>query len=184
MGPAEPRGISRSRFDAFDPAPPNCPRSYAESGLLLSNAGRFTKAAGVSPFRLVRGRAVLSPLLHASMIRRAAGRVPNRCSFRHSSRNRPLKLSTNPLCCGLPGAMSSFSSIAQVTAFLREPGVRNFLPAYPAASRPRASSPAAASSAARWTQCVQPSSGLFQLAGVRHLHAPLTSTARRRTSPR
>ena len=34
-----------------------------------------------------------------------SARLENTSSFRHSSRKRPLKLSTNPFCCGLPGAM-------------------------------------------------------------------------------
>lgn len=38
-------------------------------------------------------------------MRRVADGLTNRCSFRHSLRNPPLKLSTNPFCCGLPGAM-------------------------------------------------------------------------------
>jgi hypothetical protein len=78
----------------------------AEGLSRFSQVGGRSKAAGVSPFRLVCGRAVLSSLLHASMIRRAAGRLPNNCSLRHSSRNRPLKFSTNPFCCGLPGAIA------------------------------------------------------------------------------
>ena len=32
-------------------------------------------------------------------------RLENRCSLRHSSRKRPLKLSTNSFCWGLPGVM-------------------------------------------------------------------------------
>ncbi len=41
-----------------------------------------------------------------SMIARASAMEPKTTSFRHSSRNRGLKLSTKALCCGLPGAMS------------------------------------------------------------------------------
>ena len=37
------------------------------------------------------------------MIRRAVGKPRNRCSFRHSSRKRPLKLSTKPFCMRLAG---------------------------------------------------------------------------------
>jgi len=33
-------------------------------------------------------------------IRRASGRLPNRCSFKHSSRSRPLNDSTKPFCIG------------------------------------------------------------------------------------
>jgi hypothetical protein len=39
------------------------------------------------------------------MMVRAAGRLRNRCSFRHSSRKRPFKLSTKPFYCGLPGGV-------------------------------------------------------------------------------
>lgn len=39
------------------------------------------------------------------MIRLAAASEGNRCSFRHSSRKRPLNDPTKPFCCGLPGAM-------------------------------------------------------------------------------
>ena len=41
----------------------------------------------------------------ASMIRRAVGKPPNTCSLRHSSRKRPLKLSTKAFWTGFPGAM-------------------------------------------------------------------------------
>ena len=37
------------------------------------------------------------------MISRACRISLNQCSFRHSSRKRPLKLSINPFCVGLPG---------------------------------------------------------------------------------
>jgi hypothetical protein len=36
------------------------------------------------------------------MIRLAVASEGNKCSFSHSSRKRPLKLSTKPFCCGLP----------------------------------------------------------------------------------
>jgi len=39
------------------------------------------------------------------MVRRASLRSRNQCSFRHSSRNLPLKLSTWAFCIGLPGSM-------------------------------------------------------------------------------
>jgi len=35
--------------------------------------------------------------------RRASASEENTCSFRHSSRSLPLKLSIKPFCCGLPG---------------------------------------------------------------------------------
>ena len=41
-----------------------------------------------------------------SRMRWAGGMLLNRCSFRHWSRSRPIRLSTKPRCIGLPGAMS------------------------------------------------------------------------------
>jgi hypothetical protein len=39
------------------------------------------------------------------MICRASARLPNQCSFRHSSRKRLLKLSMKAFWTGLPGSM-------------------------------------------------------------------------------
>ena len=42
---------------------------------------------------------------HASMSARASATLANQCSFRHSPRNLPLKLSTKAFSIGLPGRM-------------------------------------------------------------------------------
>ena len=47
------------------------------------------------------GRWALSSILHASMVRLASARLVNHYSFRHSSRNVPLKLSTKAFGTGL-----------------------------------------------------------------------------------
>lgn len=54
----------------------------------------MAKAKGVSPWRLGWGRFVLSSIRQRSIVRCAASRLLNRCSFRHSSRRRPIRLST------------------------------------------------------------------------------------------
>src|SRR5919107_766409 len=41
------------------------------------------------------------------MTRRASGRLVNQPWSRHSSRKRPLKLSIEPFCIGLPGSMKN-----------------------------------------------------------------------------
>jgi hypothetical protein len=41
----------------------------------------------------------------AASTARACRNEVNSVSFRHSSRSRPMKLSANAFCCGLPGAM-------------------------------------------------------------------------------
>ncbi len=57
------------------------------------------------------GGVVVDPsILHSSMMLRASLRLVKRCSLRHSSRKRPLKLSTKPFCVGLPGAMYCHST--------------------------------------------------------------------------
>lgn len=43
----------------------------------------------------------MSSILHASMVRLASARLVNHYSFRHPSRNVPLKLSTTTFCPGL-----------------------------------------------------------------------------------
>ena len=52
------------------------------------------------------GRSVLYSILQFSMARRACTIVTNQCSFRHSSRNLPLKLSMYAFSTGLPGRMN------------------------------------------------------------------------------
>ena len=44
------------------------------------------------------------------MTTRASAKVAKTSSFKHSSRSLPLKLSTKPFYCGLPGAMSCHST--------------------------------------------------------------------------
>lgn len=48
---------------------------------------------------------MLYSIRHLSMTRRAWAVVRNQCSLRHSSRNRPLKLSMYAFSIGLPGRM-------------------------------------------------------------------------------
>lgn len=51
-------------------------------------------------------RFVLYSIRQLSMIRLAWAIVTNQCSFRHSSRNLPLKLSMQAFSFGLPGRMN------------------------------------------------------------------------------
>lgn len=51
------------------------------------------------------GAEVLSSIRQFSMIRLASASEERTCSFRRSSRSRPLNLSTKTLWTGLPGAM-------------------------------------------------------------------------------
>ncbi len=53
------------------------------------------------------GLSLLYPFLQASIFALASARVRNQFAFRHSSRNRPLKLSMWPFCIGRPGSMNT-----------------------------------------------------------------------------
>ena len=45
------------------------------------------------------------PCAECGLTSRACRNEVNSVSFRHSSRSRPIKLSANAFCCGLPGAI-------------------------------------------------------------------------------
>ena len=53
------------------------------------------------------GRAVLYSTRRSSTVSRPCSSVMNRCSFRHSSLNRPLKLSMYAFSTGFPGVMNA-----------------------------------------------------------------------------
>jgi len=59
-----------------------------------------------------RGRAALKSSIQPAMTARAWFIEKNRCSFKHSSRSSPWKLSAKAFCVGLPGAMQRRSSLA------------------------------------------------------------------------
>ena len=64
--------------------------------------GVLRTQSACNPLRLERSVGVVvtpSSMISCSLM------LVNRCSLRHSSRSRPLKLSTKPFCIGLPGAM-------------------------------------------------------------------------------
>ena len=63
------------------------------------------KAAGVRHASPECGRAPLWSARHLADRERACVSVENGVSFMNSSRSRPLKLSMNAFCMGLPGAM-------------------------------------------------------------------------------
>jgi len=65
----------------------------------------FAYSSGVRSPRELCGRSVLYSIRQFSIARRAWAIVRNQCSFRHSSRNLPLKLSTYAFSTGLPGRM-------------------------------------------------------------------------------
>ena len=77
--------------------------------------GRLVNSAGTNPPRLLCGRTVLwsmHPCLdHPPGL--SDGR--NRCSLRHSSRKRPLKLSSNLFCCGCPGRCNATDGGSHLT---------------------------------------------------------------------
>ena len=58
---------------------------------------------------------MLKCTLNVSMIATASRLLRNHSMFRHSSRNRPLKLSFVPFCQGFPGAMKALSMPASVS---------------------------------------------------------------------
>jgi len=72
-----------------------------------SSATQSESPAGSAAVRVrcSNSSGVRYPTRQASMIRRASARVTNHESFRHSSRNRPWKLSMWAFWTGLPGAM-------------------------------------------------------------------------------
>ena len=89
---------------------------------ICSAADRVAKAAGVSLSRFVCRRGVLWSLRQAPPIRRAAAGLSNSRSFRHSSRHRPLKLSTNSY--GLSLIPVAFKRAGSPSAILPPSGFR------------------------------------------------------------
>jgi len=60
-------------------------------------------SSGVMYPKLLCGRSPLYTSLYDSIFSLALAMVWNQLAFRHSSRRRPLKLSTRPFCIGRPG---------------------------------------------------------------------------------
>jgi hypothetical protein len=82
------------------------PRTAVQKPAVCAWANSF----GVLYPKLLCGRSSLYSILHAAILRRASNRFWNQLRFKHSSRIRPLKLSTRPFCVGFPGWMVSVRS--------------------------------------------------------------------------
>ena len=74
-------------------------------------AGKIRPLQGVGSVLppLSVGKMTLRPYGALNYSQNSAARVTNQCWLRHSSRKRPLKLSTNAFCDGLPGSMNRSS---------------------------------------------------------------------------
>jgi len=81
------------------------PEARSALGPILRASAASCYSSGVRPTRLPWVRTGLSSCRQASNGRGASVSEPDACSFRHSSRCRPLKRSTNALRRGFPGAM-------------------------------------------------------------------------------
>ena len=68
------------------------------------------KSAGVMLLMAEWGRWRFQSPFHEVIALRASVSVENSVSLRHSSRKRPLKLSTKAFCVGFPGAMSCYAT--------------------------------------------------------------------------
>src|SRR6185437_6921865 len=75
----------------------------ASAILLVSSEQVLAYSSGVRYPRLLCGRSALYSSRQRWTFRRASLRLANQFALRHSSRNRPLKLSTYPFCMGRPG---------------------------------------------------------------------------------
>jgi hypothetical protein len=64
-------------------------------------------SAGVRSSKELCGRLSLKSVRHCSSFLRVSSMSKKTSTFKHSSRKRPLKLSTNPFSTGLPGRMKS-----------------------------------------------------------------------------
>ena len=97
-----PRLIIRPLFGPGQGLPRSAvsrPKGGRSSGPFIANC------SGVKSPSELCGRSVLYSMRHCSITRRAWAIVRNQCSFRHSSRKRPLKLSMYAFSIGFPGRM-------------------------------------------------------------------------------
>jgi len=96
--------LSPSRAALVNPGrrpSPEATRSRVDAG---EHGGRLIEP-GAGPFNAECGRTSLWLRCQLANTARACQSEVNRVSFRHSSRRRPMKLSANAFCCGLPGSM-------------------------------------------------------------------------------
>jgi DNA methylase len=103
--PFEPFRLDAATGRGAKPAIERSVPSRCDAGALS-----LASSAGDRLPMLLCGRTVLSSSRHAASAARAWASEANKVSFNSSSRGRPLKLSIEAFCCGLPGAMYCHST--------------------------------------------------------------------------